>query len=176
MVAGGAPSYARRFAAGEASGGPSSRSGSMQRSATARWIDRMAQVLIGATAVVAACIALTGTGLARRNDTPGARLRAAMETYQAQMWPQAYAELAALADAGDPSAARVAAMMARQGPLLFGQRFEVSPERLARWDLAMRGMKPGATVQARTPAPATSPGTGGRAAGSPPAVLVAGAR
>ena len=152
----------------------------MQRSATARWIDAMAQGLVGATAVVAACIALTGTGFAQRNETPGARLRAAMETYQAQAWPQAYAQLAALADAGDPSAARVAAMMARQGPLLFGRRFEVSPERLARWDLAMRGLKPGTpgfSADARGARPqATSPGTDGRTAGSPPVVLVAGAR
>jgi hypothetical protein len=152
----------------------------MQRSTTARWIDAMAQTLVGATAVVAACIALTGTGLAQRNETPGARLRAAMETYQAQAWPQAYAQLAALADAGDPSAARVAAMMARQGPLLFGQRFEVSAERLARWDLAMRGLKPGAPGLSAdghgARPPATSPGTDAHAAGSPPAVLVAGAR
>ena len=173
----------------------------MERSATARWIDGMAQVLIGATAVVAACIALTGTGFAQRAETPGARLRAAMQTYQSQMWPQAYAQLAALADAGDPSAARVAAMMARQGPLLFGQRFDVTPDRLARWDLAMRGMKPGEDafralrtappegvgglgperpnarpLVASAPGELTSRGTGGRTAGSPSAVLVAGAR
>jgi len=111
----------------------------MQRSAAARWIDGISQVLAGATAVVAACIALTGTGFAQHAESPGARLRAAMETYQARAWPEAYAQLAALADAGDPAAARVAAMMARQGPLLFGQRFDVSPERLARWERTMRG-------------------------------------
>jgi hypothetical protein len=143
----------------------------MQRNAAARWIDGMAQVLIGATAVVAACIALTGTGFGPRSETPGARLRSAMETYQAQAWPEAYAQLAALADSGDPAAARVAAMMARQGPLLFGRRFDVSPERLARWDLAMRGLKPGAASSALT-----SRGTDARTAGSPPDVLVAGAR
>jgi hypothetical protein len=62
-----------------------------------------------------------------------------MESYQAQQWPQAYEEFAALADDGNASAARVAAMMARQGPVLFGQRFDVSPERLARWERTMRG-------------------------------------
>ena len=173
----------------------------MERSATARWIDGMAQVLIGATAVVAACIALTGTGFAQRAETPGARLRAAMETYQSKMWPQAYAQLSALADAGDPAAARVAAMMARQGPLLFGQRFDVTPARLARWDLAMRGVKPG-DDGARAPRPVLTEGVGGlgperpnarplvasapgevtfrgtsaRTGGSQPAVLVAGAK
>ncbi|MGN6525126.1 MAG: hypothetical protein ACTHL8_01950 [Burkholderiaceae bacterium] len=131
-----------------------------------RWIDAAAQVLIGATAVVAACIALTGTGLRARGEAPASRLHVAMQAYEAQQWPQAYAQLAAAADAGDPAAARVAAMMARQGPLLFGQRFDVSPERLRRWDAAMH----------RGAAAVTSPGTDARTGGSPPAVRVAGAR
>lgn len=139
----------------------------MTAHAATRWIDAAAQVLIGATAVVAACIALTGTGLRARGEAPASRLHVAMQAYEAQQWPQAYAQLAAAADAGDPAAARVAAMMARQGPLLFGQRFDVSPERLRRWDAAMHGA---------AGAPVTSPGTGARTGGSPPAVRVAGAR
>ena len=65
-----------------------------------------------------------------------------MQAYEAQQWPQAYAQLSAAADAGDPAAARVATMMARQGPLLFGQHFDVSPERLQRWERATRGQAP----------------------------------
>jgi hypothetical protein len=149
-------------------------------SATARWIDGAAQVLIGATAVVAACIALTGTGLRAHGDATHGRFRLAMEAYEAQQWPQAYAQLAAAADAGDPSAARVAAMMARQGPLLFGQRFDVSAERLLRWDQAMHGRLAAphaATPHAAVATPAfTSPGTDARTAGSPPGVQVARAR
>jgi len=98
-------------------------------------MDGAAQVLIGATAVVAVCMALAGA----RPESPAGRYRVAMESYQAQQWPQAYEEFAALADGGSASAARVAAMMARQGPQLFGQRFDVSPERLARWERTMRG-------------------------------------
>jgi hypothetical protein len=98
-------------------------------------MDGAAQVLIGATAVVAVCMALAGA----RPESPSGRLRVAMESYQAQQWPEAYEALAALADDGNASAARVAAMMARQGPKLFGQRFDVSPERLARWERTMRG-------------------------------------
>jgi hypothetical protein len=139
-------------------------------SAAARWIDTGAQVLIGATAIVAACIALTGAGMRGRGDMPQGRFRVAMEAYEAQQWPQAYAQLSAAADAGDPAAARVATMMARQGPLLFGQRFDVSPERLQRWDKAMRG-------QAATPAVAvTSLEKDARAGDSPRDVQVAGAR
>jgi len=142
----------------------------MTMSATARWIDTGAQVLAGATAIVAACIALTGAGLGRHGDAPQGRFRMAMEAYEAQQWPQAYAQLSTAADAGDPAAARVATMMARQGPLLFGQHFDVSPERLQRWDQAMRG---------KVPAPAaalTSRGTDARTDDSRPGVQVAGAR
>ena len=123
----------------------------MTTSTTARWIDAGAQALIAATAIVAACIALTGTGLRGDGDgdVPQGRFRVAMQAYEAQQWPQAYAQLSAAADAGDPAAARVAAMMARQGPLLFGQRFDVSPDRLQRWDKATRGEVPRATAVAR---------------------------
>ena len=142
----------------------------MTMSTTARWIDAGAQLLIGATAIVAACIALTGAGLGRNGDVPQGRFRMAMEAYEAQQWPKAYEQLAAAADAGDASAARVATMMARQGPLLFGQRFDVSRERLQRWDQAMRGELPAAG------AAVTSRGTDARTDGSQPVVQVAGAR
>src|SRR5471032_2108229 len=136
----------------------------MTMSTTARWIDTAAQVLIGATAIVAACIALTGAGMNNHGDVPQGHFRMAMEAYEAQQWPQAYAQLSSAADAGDPAAARVATMMARQGPLLFGQHFDVSPDRLQRWDRAMRGQ----TV--------TSLEKDARKDGLPPAVRVAGAR
>ena len=142
----------------------------MTMSTTARWIDTGAQVLVGATAIVAACIALTGAGMRGHGETPQGRFRVAMEAYEAQQWPQAYAQLSAAADAGDPSAARVATMMARQGPLLFGQHFDVSPERLQRWDQAMRGKLPDAG------AAVTSRGTDARTDGSRPDVQVARAR
>ena len=144
----------------------------MRQSRAVRWMDGAAQTLIGATAIVAVVMAL-GQG---RPESAGMRYRVAMESYQARQWPQAWEELAALADDGDAAAARVAAMMARQGPVLFGQRFDVSPERLARWQRTMRG---DAVARARPAAQRlalTSPGTGARTAGSPPAVQVAHAR
>ena len=146
----------------------------MHQNTATRWIDGAAQVLIGATAMVAVCIALTGTGLRARGEAPAGRFRAAMQAYEAQQWPRAYEQLAAAADAGDPSAARVATMMARQGPLLFGQSFDVSRERLLRWDQAMRGNLPGKASTAD--ASLTSRETDGRTGGSPPDVQVARAR
>ena len=142
----------------------------MTMSTTARWIDTGAQVLAGATAIVAACIALTGAGMRGHGDVPQGRFRVAMEAYEAQQWPQAYAQLSAAADAGDPAAARVATMMARQGPLLFGQHFDVSPERLQLWDQAMRGHA------APLVAAVTSLEKDARAGDSPRGVQVAGAR
>lgn len=142
----------------------------MTMSTTARWIDTGTQVLIGATAIVAACIALTGTGMRAHGEAPQGRFQVAMQAYEAQQWPQAYAQLSAAADAGDPAAARVATMMARQGPLLFGQHFDVSAERLQRWDQAMRGQLP--TVVATI----TSREKDAHADGLPPAVQVARAK
>ena len=143
----------------------------MRQNAATRWIDGAAQVLIGATAVVAVCIALTGTGLRAHGEAPAGRFRIAMEAYEAQQWPKAYEQLAAAADAGDASAARVATMMARQGPLLFGQRFDVSRERLQRWDQAMRG-----NVARPAAVPVTSRETDARTGGLLPGVQVARAR
>lgn len=114
----------------------------MGSNATARWIDKATQMLIGATAVVATIVALAGTGQRAFGAQPTDRYRVAMQAYEARQWTRAYEQLAAAADAGDASAARVAAMMARHGPALFGQRFEVSSQRLMRWDLAMRGRRP----------------------------------
>jgi hypothetical protein len=142
----------------------------MTMSTTARWIDTGTQVLIGATAIVAACIALTGTGMGGRGEVPQGRFQVAMQAYEAQQWPLAYAQLSAAADAGDPAAARVATMMARQGPLLFGQHFDVSAERLQRWDQAMRGQRPPVV------ATITSREKEAHEVGSPPAVQVARAK
>jgi len=142
----------------------------MTMSTTARWIDAGTQVLIGATAIVAACIALTGTGVRAHGEVPQGRFQVAMQAYEAQQWPQAYAQLSAAADAGDPAAARVATMMARQGPLLFGQQFDVSAERLQRWDQAMRGQLPPVVAKVTSREKETHAG------GSPPAVQVARAK
>jgi len=169
----------------------------MHHSATARWIDGMAQVLYRCDSGGGGLHRADRHGFAQRNETPGARLRAAMETYQTQAWPEAMRSSRRWPTPAIRRPARVAAMMARQGPLLFGQRFDVSPERLARWDLAMRG-KAGVVSSVDGPHPlhsspaeaaaglgagqpdtlplVTSRGTGARTAGSQPAVLSLAAR
>jgi hypothetical protein len=132
-------------------------------------MDGVAQTLIGATTIGALFMALAGA----HPESPAVRYRAAMESYQAHQWPQAWEELASLADDGDAAAARVAAMMARQGPVLFGQHFDASPERLARWQRTMRGDSMALAGPGARHLALTSPGTGARTAGLPPVVRVA---
>lgn len=107
----------------------------MAQSRTSRWMDVVAEMLIAVTLLLAIGMALAGM----RPSSTAQRYREAMEQYQAREWPEAFETLSTLADAGDAPAARVAALMASEGPALFGQRFAASPERLARWDRTMRG-------------------------------------
>jgi len=116
-----------------------------------RWMTLAAHLLTAAMLVVS-----VGMGLARPGvDAPAMRYRSAMAAYETRQWPQAFEALSDLADAGHPAAARVAEMMVRQGPALFGQRFDVSAERVARWERLSGG---GALVTSRE--------TGGRTADS----------
>ena len=94
-----------------------------------RWMQRLTQGMSVGTFAVTVVL---GVG-AVAPDPVTLRHRAAMADYQAGHWPEAYQGLAALADAGDPDAARLAGLMVRQGPLLYGQRFDASPERQAAW-------------------------------------------
>ena len=107
----------------------------MRQTSKMMWMDGAAEAIIAAATLLALVMALGGSHEPRSS----LGYRQGMARYEAGDWPQAYETFAALADSGDASSARVAAMMARQGPDLFGQRFEASPERLARWDSAMRG-------------------------------------
>jgi hypothetical protein len=58
---------------------------------------------------------------------------AAQAHYEAGRYAQAYALFAELADCGHRDAARIALQMRRFGPELYGEVFEASPSRLARW-------------------------------------------
>lgn len=58
---------------------------------------------------------------------------AAMAQYETGHHAQAYAQLARLADAGHPEAARIAWLMQRHGERLYGQRFEATPLQQLSW-------------------------------------------
>jgi hypothetical protein len=72
--------------------------------------------------------------LAHRTDD-GARtpFDTAQAHYEAGHYAEAYALFAQLADCGHREAARIALHMRRFGPALYGQPFEASPQRQARW-------------------------------------------
>ncbi|MEO8122747.1 MAG: hypothetical protein ABI633_01730 [Burkholderiales bacterium] len=62
---------------------------------------------------------------------------AAQEAYDISHWAEAHAAFAALADQGDAESARIALQMWRQGQVLYGRAFEVTPEQAQRWRLLL---------------------------------------
>jgi hypothetical protein len=72
-------------------------------------------------------------GAAAANDTSADTFASAMWAYSHDHYPQAFADLASLADRGHGEAARIAWLMHRHGPRLYGRRFEVEPARAGRW-------------------------------------------
>jgi hypothetical protein len=63
----------------------------------------------------------------------------ALDELEAGHWPQAFAELGALADTGHAPAARIALMLAARGGLLFGGHFRATPQALANWRAVAQG-------------------------------------
>ena len=63
----------------------------------------------------------------------------ALGELEAGHWPQAFAELSTLADAGHAPAARIAVMLATRGGLLFGGHHRATPQALARWRETAQG-------------------------------------
>ena len=57
----------------------------------------------------------------------------ALTHLEAGAWARAFTELAALANDGHASAARIALMMASRGGAMFGGYFHATPRDLARW-------------------------------------------
>lgn len=62
-----------------------------------------------------------------------ARFDAAMAAYERNHWRAAHEALAALADAGHVEAARLAWLMARHGPALYGSDFGPPSARARQW-------------------------------------------
>lgn len=87
-------------------------------------------------ALAAATLALAAgatTAAAAQPGVPAADSDAAMRAYEVNHWPQAYAAFAALADQGHAEAARVALLMRRHGPALYGQRFAADDRQVELW-------------------------------------------
>jgi hypothetical protein len=66
-------------------------------------------------------------------DVQAAPFDAALVHLERCQWPQAFAQLAELADTGHPEAARIALLMHAHGTRLFGGSFKVQAPRRERW-------------------------------------------
>lgn len=80
--------------------------------------------------LLAACLSLP---LACRAEAPAPTFDDAIHLYERNHWAEAFAAFARLADAGDADAARIALQMHAWGPRLYGQAFELAPERARAW-------------------------------------------
>lgn len=67
----------------------------------------------------------------------------AMQHYERNHWPQAFAALQALADQGHPEAQRVALLMWRHGTALYGTTFNASSAQRSQWALGQRAVPGG---------------------------------
>jgi hypothetical protein len=64
----------------------------------------------------------------------------AVDVFRRQRYAAAYGRFARLADAGHIPSAQLALMMYRNGPLLFGNNWDATPEQLERWSaLVIKG-------------------------------------
>lgn len=80
--------------------------------------------------LLALCCAAALALPARADDSA---FDAALQLYERNHWPAAFTALSRLADAGDAEAARVATLMWRHGPALYGSTFTPSAEQVGRW-------------------------------------------
>jgi hypothetical protein len=93
------------------------------------------------TASLALALALLPATAARAQPDDGAAT--ALEAYERGHYAAAFALYARRAEAGDCDAARVALLMLRLGPTLYGQRFEPpSAAAPARWRLLAGATRP----------------------------------
>jgi hypothetical protein len=93
----------------------------------------MIHTFVPSAGTPAAGMSLYGAARAPAIDPLARRFDAALQLLEAGDAWQAYAELARLAEHGHPPAARVALMLSRRGPSLFGGNFPATLEARERW-------------------------------------------
>ena len=82
-----------------------------------------------------------GIGATTQCTVPSAFDRA-IEHFAHGHWPEAFAELGPLADAGNREAARIAMLLTTRGPRLFGRTFPASLSQRQRWRLVASRVYP----------------------------------
>lgn len=84
-------------------------------------------------ALLAGLVAVGWTAFAQPTVESSRRFEVAHEAYAIGHYGVAFAEFAALADAGHCEAARIAQQMLRYGRVLYGVEFHLAPQRTQRW-------------------------------------------
>ena len=82
---------------------------------------------------IAGVAAIAGTLVPATAATPDDRVVAAMELYHEGRYAAAYGRLAKIADDGVPEAARIALLMVRYGPELYGSHWSATSQQIERW-------------------------------------------
>ena len=77
-------------------------------------------------------------------SSQAAVFEAALDEYEANRWPQAYAALARLADGSHADAARIALLILRHGRPLYGMDFTASAQQRQHWAQAAGALAPAA--------------------------------
>jgi hypothetical protein len=78
-------------------------------------------------------VALQDTSRIGHVDTMAQRFDVAVQLLEMSCWSQAFAELSELANLGHRPSSRIALMLVRRGPSLFGGAFPATPQEQARW-------------------------------------------
>lgn len=95
------------------------------------------RIFVKASAALILLCALSGTCESAAADTPSADadFAIAMEQYRLGRWADAYGKFSRLADRNHADAARIALLMVRFGPSLFGSGWGASQPQIDRWRL-----------------------------------------
>ena len=98
-----------------------------------RLLLRLALQLALSSAAALSVVAVPAAAQTASAPSQAAHYEAALDEYEANRWPQAYAALAHLADGGHGDAARIALLMLRHGRPLYGMDFTASAQQRQLW-------------------------------------------
>ena len=105
---------------------------------------RLALKLALSSAAALSVVAVPAAAQTASASSQAALYEAALDDYEANRWPQAYAALARLADGGHGDAARIALLMLRHGRPLYGMDFTASARQRQHWANTAAALAPAA--------------------------------
>lgn len=94
---------------------------------------KVAAKALAALTLAAALLGTHAAASAQPSADKQPSLVEAMDSYERCQWGTAFEQLAALADGGHAESARIALLMARLGPTMYGSRFDTGAQQRERW-------------------------------------------